>query len=405
MFGKAALLLILGYSTIFMVYNLNMVSKANNTVDTYVAYYNKTVASEMASSAANLACNALFSVPSWQSTYNEASFNGGTISVIIDTFPDGKRQVFAVSNYYGTKDTVKITMQPSSFAKFAYYGSSMTGRAAYNTGDTIWGPMHVQGTMNISGSPIFFGKVTTERGISRGGAAGTPQFLGGYESGVDLPLPTSITSDLSSQAASGGHVVPAGKDLYLTFNADGTVTYREGSTGSFTTVALSTYAPNGVIYVARGDAYIKGTMSGQATLAVDRSSGLGNGNIFFDGSLTYANDPNTPGSTDMLGLIASNNFIIRDVPANQPNLNIQATCMSLGGGLTAENMSALTHTGSVNITGGLIESQPQETGVYASNGQIQKGYNVSIHYDERLLLDTPPAFAETGTFEIISWLE
>lgn len=404
MFGKAALFLVLGFSTIFMIYNANMVRSTNNTVDLYSDYYQRTMANHIANTGANIACNGLFLSPNWTSNLNNTEFNGGEISVYLTNLSGDRKRVVSISEFMNMKDTVIITLQPSNFAKFAYYAAQMPGNLYYATGDTVWGPMHIQGKLNVLGSPVFYGKVTAQNGLKYGNSSTNPKFYGGYESGVNLPLPSTVPN-VSSAASSGGRYI-SNKDLYLTFNANGTVTYREGSSGAFTTVALSTYAPNGVIYVDKGNAYIKGTVKGKITLGAGKSSGAGSGNIFFDDDIRYSTDPESPSCTDMLGLVASNDFVIRDVPATKGDFTLHATCMSLGGGLTVENYNSIPYQGAIRLTGGLIESQSQPTGVWSSSlNRVTKGYNSVFKYDTRYMLEVPPAFPSTGSYEITSWLE
>jgi len=402
MFGKGALMLITGFSTVFMVYNANMLSRANATVDTFAQYYARSQAAQIAVSAANLACNGLFLSPNWTSTYDGTSFSGGTITINITNVSGDRRVVQAISTYMGITDTISIRLQPSNFAKFAYYAKQIPGNLYYATGDTVWGPMHVQGKLNVIGSPVFFGKVTTQNGLKYGNSSTNPKFYGGYESGVELPLPSAFT-DLANLATSGGKII-SNKNLYLTFNSNGSVTWRAGTTGSFQTIDLATFAPNGIIYVDKGNCFIKGTVKGQVTLAAGKSSGMGSGNIFFDDDVVYSSDPSSSGCTDMLGLVASNNFIIRDVPANKGNFTLHATCMSTGGGLKVENYNSVGKQGSIRLTGGLIEAQAQATGVWSGN-RVTSGYNTSLRYDTRFMLDVPPSFPKTGSYEITSWLE
>lgn len=404
MFGKASLFLVLGFSSIFMVYNANMLNQTNNTVTLYSNYYARTMAAHLANTGANIACNGLFLSPNWTSNLNQTDFSGGKITVTVTSFSGTKRRVVSVAEFMGVRDTVILTLQPSNFAKFAYYAAQMPGYLYYATGDTVWGPMHIQGRLNVIGSPVFYGKVTAQNGLKYGSPGTDPKFYGGYESGVALPLPTS-TSNISTAASAGGRYI-SNKDLYLTFNADGTVTYREGATGPFTTESLSSYAPNGVIYVDKGNAYIKGTVRGKVTLATAHSSGMGSGNIYFDDDIRYSTDPESPSCNDMLGLVASNNFVIRDVPATKGDFTLHATCMSLGGGLTVENYWRIGYQGAIRLTGGLIEKQSQATGIWDSRlNRVTSGYNSIFRYDTRYMLEVPPSFPSTGSYEIVSWLE
>ena len=55
MIGKASLLLIMGFSAIFLVFGYNFNSMSNRTVENFSDYYKETIAHNLASSGANLA--------------------------------------------------------------------------------------------------------------------------------------------------------------------------------------------------------------------------------------------------------------------------------------------------------------------------------------------------------------
>ncbi len=61
-----------------------------------------------------------------------------------------------------------------------------------------------------------------------------------------------------------------------------------------TTVALSTFAPNGVIYDNQADIHLSGTLNGQVTIVSEGSSGGGSGNVYFEGDMVYNIDPMIP---------------------------------------------------------------------------------------------------------------
>ncbi len=404
MFGKASLLLVMGFSTIFMVYNANMLTTGNDSVDVFTSYYAKTNASFIAASGAHIACNNIYFTPNWNSGISNLSINGGTLNVVVTNLTSNRRQIQSISSFMGEKDTVTVVFQPSNFAKFAYYCSNMPGNLYYISGDTVWGPMHIQGKLNVSGSPVFYGKVTTKTGLKTLSSRDDPKFYGGYETGVDLTMPSDYAAAYSA-ASSGGRTF-SNKDVWIEFNADGSLRYKEGASGSWVTTTVSAFAPNGVVYVDKGNLYIKGTLNGKLTLAAGVSSGTGSGNVYLEDDIVYADDPRDGSSDDMLGILASNDIVIRDNAANRSNINIHASIFSLRGGLEAENYNRLPYCGSINLFGGLIENQAQPTGVFdPRSGRITSGFNSNFRYDERFMIEIPPSFPVTGSYEIISWLE
>jgi len=64
--GKASLLLVPGFSLIFLVFGQNFGSFGNNAVDNYTDCYSGSVAHDCALSGANMAANQLFLDPTWR---------------------------------------------------------------------------------------------------------------------------------------------------------------------------------------------------------------------------------------------------------------------------------------------------------------------------------------------------
>lgn len=91
------------------------------------------------------------------------------------------------------------------------------------TGDTVWGPFHTQSQLNIGGDAVFWGKVTTLKGLNLTDKTASPKFFGGIEHGVDIPLPVNYQFDKEREAAidgvdwHGGSSYFEGTDLWLTF--------------------------------------------------------------------------------------------------------------------------------------------------------------------------------------------
>ncbi len=402
MFGRAALFLVMGFSAIFMGYHQRLITSSNGAVDTYSNYYSRTAGQYLATSGANLALNQLFLSPNWSSGYTDLAFNGGTINVGVVSFGSNNRRVTSVSSYMGSSDTVVVILQPSNFARFGYYASNMPSNLFYATGDTVSGPMHVQGTLNVIGSPVFLGRVTTQTGLRKNSAGDTPQFLGGYQGGVNLTFPNSF-SNVAAAAAAGGKVF-SNTDVYMTFNSNATVTYKLSSSGAATTIALSTFAPNGVISINNGNLHLQGTVSGQYTVSANTGSTSSAGNIYIDNDVVYKTTRTSSGNTDMLGIVAQKNVIISDVAANKNDVYIDGSIFSLSGGLSVQNYDHIGYCGSIRIFGGLIENTSQATGVW--NGtSISSGYSSRIAYDTRFMVSTPPAYPASGTFNILSWKE
>ncbi len=70
------------------------------------------------------------------------------------------------------------------------------------TGDIFQGPFHVNDQMKTWGSPEFFGKVTSKKGLTMYNTK-DPVFHGGYESGVDVERPFDTTGMRTAGSAGG----------------------------------------------------------------------------------------------------------------------------------------------------------------------------------------------------------
>jgi hypothetical protein len=420
--GKASLYMVLGFSLMFMVAGYNFSSLTRRAVNNEVNYYSENKAHEIASSGANMASNAVFFDKNWTSGYNNLSFNGGTINVNVAQLSGQKVQITSIGAYDNAKDTIMILLQPSSFSKFAYYMNIFPGNTFFYTGDTVSGPFHTQQTLSVKGRPVFNGKATAKNGLQliKNNPTTNPVFNGGFESGVDIPLDYDFNTPKAA-AQSGGKVFKSstgGKiDVSLQFNSDATITYKISTNGGSTwsadsTRALSTFAPNGVIFVDKGNIWLKGTVNGSYTIVADQSSGSGTGNVYLENDIVYHNSLVYNNQThcydvqgnDMLGIVCSNNLVIKNNAANQSDINIHATLFSMKGGLRLEDVN-MPPSGSIRLVGGLIEYQAGVTGQIDGSGNLLHGYHEKIYFDQRYQDQAPPYFPTTGKLEVISWFE
>ncbi len=400
--GRNAIFLVIGFTLIFVMTGRNLSSMGTTAFLTAINYYENTQGHNIAEVGANIACNQIFLNPSWRAGYSNVSFGGGTFSVVA-TNVSGTNYVQMVSTatYQGSTYQEIILLQPSGFAKFGFWGGTGASAAAWETGDTVTGPMHVDATLETYGRPVFTGKVTTKTGWNNLLPPQMPYFNGGYETGISLPLPTTAFPTLDSTAKAHGYK-EAGSDMYLQFNADGSVTYKITSTGTPTTVPLTTLAPNGVLEVDKGNIYIQGTLSGQVTLVANRSSGSTGGQVYVQNNMVYNNDPRVnPSSTDMLGIVSYGDVTIMDNAAT--TFNLMGSVYSQTGGLAVTDYTS-RNAGVLNVIGGMIVQNLYATS-NGGTGSARRGYNLSLQYDSRFLVSSPPSFPTTGTYEILSWWE
>lgn len=401
--GKGAMLLVLSFSVLFMVFGQRFNWLSSDAMDNLYDYYTETKAHNIAVGGANLAASAIFFDEDWDEGYDNVQFNGGEINVSI-TDIGNERLLTCQGTYAGITKEVKVKFRPSNFAKFGYYMNLFGGGDKFYSGDTIWGPFHTNGKLSTEGNPVFMGKASTKLGLKMY-APKNPKFYGGYESGVDIPFEFDTTG-IPTAAAIGGMMYPAGPlDVRLVFNSDASVTHSSSVSGSGSWTApvtepMATFAPNGVVWNPKGNLYVSGTVNGQYTIGVGISSGIGSGNVYLEDDLVYRTDPiDDPNCTDLLGIIAGNNVVISDTPANYNDINIHASIFASSGGLAVENLNSFPAAGTLYLAGGIIGHQNQSfsDGVH--------GFHLKLKYDERFMVVSPPHFPLTSGLEIVSWFE
>jgi hypothetical protein len=407
MSGKATLLLIVGFSLIFLVVSRNFGDTSNRAIDNYVDYYKKAVSHNIAVSGANIAANNIFLDPTWKADgYSNIAYQGGTIDIGVQIIDPYKNivEITAEGSYEGYNSTVKIKLAPSKFSKFAYYSVSEGGTIWWNGTDTVWGPFHTQDYLRAANHPVFYGKATTKKSLVyyTSQTKDKPYFLGGYEQGVDVPLPTDAVDNMESNA----NLDFTGHDtIYMTFNND-SLKYKYTYKSAYTSVYLPTAAPNGLIFAKNSVVRLKGTVKGQYTLACSSTSTSGKGTVYLDDNIVYSKDPRIyPTSSDMLGICAENNVFITDNTANRSDINIHASIYCEKGGFGAEKYDTRPVSGNINLLGGIIQNTRQAVGTFGSDGKIKSGFAKRYKYDNRFLVASPPFFPGTGGFEIVSWYE
>jgi len=166
--GRAILIVVLGFSFIFLIMEKNIGSATTRTVGNMADYNANITAHNIAVSGANIAANQIYLDETWKNGYNNISYQDGKINVTVDVL-DAFKQIIRINSagtFRGITDTVQVTLQPSKFSKFAYYSESEGGIIWWTTGDTVWGPLHSQDIMNMNGSPVFMGKVTTKEALN-----------------------------------------------------------------------------------------------------------------------------------------------------------------------------------------------------------------------------------------------
>lgn len=411
MAGKATFLVIIGFTLLFMVAIKNFGRISTDAVGNMVSYYTEMIAHNIAVSGANLAANQIFMDPTWNTGYSDKNFSGGKLNVSVQVVDAYKniRKIISSGTYHGMTSNVEVTLSPSKFSKFAYFSVSEGTNIWWNGTDTVWGPFHTQDNLRAANHPVFFGKASSLKSLiyyNNKKEPNKPYFLGGYETGVSLPLPTDAVDNLESAADAGGLKFTNKDTVHLYFVND-SLKYRFSYNSSYTTVYLPDAAPNGLIFAKNSVVRLKGTVKGQYTVGCNSTTtSTTKGAIWLDDDVTYSQDPRQyPNSIDMLGICAENNVWITKNPANNSSINIQASIYSEKGSFTAQDYDSRPVSGTINLLGGIIHKTRGGVGQFGSGGAIVNGFAKRYRYDDRFMKASPPFFPGTGGFEIVSWLE
>lgn len=439
--GRGVLIVVIGFTLIFMVMGYFWNGLATRSIDNHTNYYKKTIAHNIAISGANEALRYVVENPNWNTGISDLDFQGGSFDVVVTTPDTMTKIITSTGTFMSVEKVVVVKLMKATYAKYAWFTASVSTGAAskrtWITGDTIWGGYQTNQFLNINGDPVFFGKVSTSAGIKMTPGS-NPLFLGGLVTGVNVPFPNNVRFESQRNAAligasMGGACFFESKNLWLKFNSDGTVTYKTAaaSAGDDTsqysgavTFPLTTMAPNGIIYLDKGDIYVEGTLNGQVTIVSDQSSGNGGGNVYFVNDLVYNTTPMLPDGyggytpnnscTDLMGVLATNNVDISSSVRSgawtnnimNKDIRIEAGILTASGGMNLIGLGNPVNmpTGQVYLVGSMTAGKEEMVATY-SNDVLTAGYTRHVVLDERFLVTPPLWFPMTGNYEIVSWLE
>ncbi len=442
MSGKASLILVLGFSLIFLIMGDFWNDLSTRATENHVYYFKSTNSHNIAVSGMNIALNKVHFNLAWNAGIKDLAIQNGIVNVTV-TEPDTiSKELISTGNFMGLERTVKVKLMKASYAKYAWFIASVStgsgNKRTWITGDTVWGGFHSNQSLNIEGDPVFYGKVSVDGKVNMSPGS-HPQFLGGLVTGVEVSwdknmgFPSQTAAALEGQAQ-GGTCYFNSQNLWLRFNADGTVTYRTAATNvkddianysAPITLPLATMAPTNIIYLDKGDIYISGTLNGEVTIVADQSSGSGGGNVYFVDDLVYETDPMLPDGMggyipndacdDVMGIIATNNVNIASSVASggyTPNivnkdLRIDGAIFCRSGGFNLIDLTTTyktTKTGTIYLRGSMTAGKEEMVAIYDKNKLIA-GYNRHVVLDERFLVRPPLYFPYTKNYEVVSWLE
>jgi hypothetical protein len=439
MAGRASLIIVLGFSFI-MGYALQNLNTAGTLAAGNMSTYNVMTASHnLALAGANVALAKLYRDTTWGSSGTATltqSFSGNSFtgSFTASAFKAGAwKTVRSVSSYPvgGTtyRDTIEVSLSnniTNTFTLFAWMTNLENG-VFWITGDSVWGRVHSNDNLTVSGSPVFLQKVTTAKGFIP--PVGKSQTIGGTkytnkavfinppqpETGVPrINLPNDLT-DLANAAASANGKKYTG-DIWVTLDGksptvsgDGMAYIRQTKTGPIKdSISLSDPNFNGVL-MATGVVNVQGTLDGDLTIASYSTPSATTNNVVVQGDILYEKNPLYGTSDDMLGLVANNNVIVADNVAAGGNREIDASIFARVGSFTAENYSTRPLNNELKVLGSIVQNSRGPVGTFSGGSSLQHGFYKRYRYDDRLADPSvrPPHYPGwvSTTYAILNWWE
>jgi hypothetical protein len=436
--GKAALVLILGFSFLMAYAILNLSTAGTRSVENMSTYTSMTASHNLALAGANVGLAKLYRDTTWGSSGPSTvsqSFSGlpfdGSFSATASLVSQGKmlRSVSAIpaggTTYRDTVEVILNTSANNSFSLFAWMTNLENG-VFWITGDSVWGRVHSNDNLTVSGSPAFLQKVTTSKGFIP--PLGKSQTIGGKtytnkaifmnppqpETGVArIDFPTDMSGIAAAAASVNGRKYTT--DIWVTLDAkssgagDGKAYVRKSQAGPIIdSVSLADPGFNGVI-MGTGVVNVLGTLDGRLTIASYSTPSATGNNLVIQGDILYQHDPRNGTSADMLGLVANNDVIVADNITGATNRTIQGSIFARTGSFTAQNYSARPINGELRILGSIVQNSRGVVGTFNGASNLQSGFYNRYRYDDRLSDPNvrPPSYPGfiRKTYAISQWWE
>ena len=414
MFGKGALIFVAGFAIVFSTYRANLNSLIIESYDNFNYHFMKTLVRESCVNAVNYGIQRVWEtdidsdtmtiIQTPCTTFVEISmFGADTLRVKAIT----RSRVYIDQYFEEHNTTFEILDSVHAFfgfdkwiSEYAFFSGHEAGLDWY-TGDTAFGPLHVNHILNIKGSPVFYGKVTSKLGIAPppGSGGNHALFYGGWEIGVDIPFPDDISylvdiATVSNDGAPVNTLCLYDTEITLKFLSDGNV-IRTIGVDPPDTVAITSIAPGAIIY-SSADIHVSGVVNGSLAL-------YSGNDIWIDDDIFYDVSPiDDPDSDDLLGIFAERDIILTDNIANSTSVTIHGALFA-SESFRAENyntrpIAMLTSVGSVAqaVRGNIAKF---------SSTNITNGFNKCYHIDSRFAVDAPPHTPTVDEMRLLSWWE
>lgn len=412
--GKAIFVHIIGFSIILSYIAANLSEVATRAQGNMSQYAASTESHNLAVAGANVGLARLYQDTSWRGSVTQTITGPfrGQFTYTVTTLASGRpflRSVSVCPTADGLlMDTVEVAFGPGSLQSFTLFAwmTDFEGNVFWFTGDTVWGRVHTNGNIHMTGYPVFMEKLTTAKKMDpKWGVGGNKAiFKQGYETGVaEVEFPTDL-SILFNAATSGGRSYVGNVDIEL---FAGTAADNDGfavvSSGGVVidTVQLSGGTFNGAI-TSTGRVNVQGVLDGRLSIG-------SNTDIYITDNLHYENRDFTT-SNDLLGLVSDRDVIVANNFPNQTNCEIDASIFARTGSFTVEDYNSGAPRGRLYVNGSVVQDSRGAVGTFhVGSNTLKTGYSKSYRYDERLNDPNfrPPFYPGfyKKTFAVGSWWE
>lgn len=417
--GRASIIMVLGFAAIFAMIQYRLSQVGSEAIDNMISYHEEMATHGIAVAGANLGLSLIYQnqklrgVLADNQPYYEGSFTVRFDSLRPDTF-----LLKSISYYSGERDTVAIYLggkTKQTFSIFAYM-TLVEGNIWWISGDTVWGRLHSNDKIQVSGSPVFMEKVTAVGGFSPAPGQGSNNaiFKDGFETGVaPVDFPANL-GDLKNAAMSAGYYTTdelwiklkpgtaANNDGWAFVYTDSKMDTEPGKEYDYLKDSVNINDPsfNGVLY-SNNKIHLQGTLDGKLSVASSDQ-------MYLDDNVILERNPKVGPSDDLLGLVSEKDVYVTENATNNSDIEIHATIFTRSGSFTAENYKTRPVSGIIKLVGGLVQSQRGPVGTF-SGGKIKSGFLKRYYYDDRLAdpLFRPPSFPGfwAKTMRIVSWWE
>jgi len=382
--GKALIIIVVGFTTIFSGIIFNISSTEQIISSDMYDLHQQWIANNNAESINNVILSKIYQgTAALTDTFNLEGSTG--YFNVTNTTSDSVNQpetfrIDGITEYGGELDTIRTVFMRPAYSYYQYFVNTWNSNITHSTGDTLWGPVHSNDEIDISGSPVYMSSVssTDNDGFNITGALTRGSVEFGIPSSIPIPDAVAVQALRDTIQAIGKTF---NTETWIVFLNSGNFQHAPSSTGPWTTEALATYS--GLIMSTTGvHLHVRGNVNGRVTV-------LSGNDILIESDLLYAADPLTvPTSDDYIGLIAADDIRV-DFDTGPSSITIYGAFIAMEDLQIINSNTAATLT--LNIVGSLIAEMDLFTGLNAS--PLPPFIFNSNHVpDTRLRTNCPPYF-------------